>query len=68
MDSFERLIHRAVSNGHRFVVSHDPSERNEEWGIKYYPEADSEGHYYAYASSKEDAARRLLDELRGVFG
>lgn len=67
MDSFLRLINKAIENDCRLQVRFDPEERGEEWGIKYYPDNDDDAHYYAYNSSLESASRQLLDELRGAF-
>lgn len=65
MSSFARLTEKAIVKGCRILVRFDPEEVGEEWGIKFYPDADDDGHYYAYNSDLEIASRQLLDELQG---
>jgi hypothetical protein len=63
MDNLERLIQKAVDNQCRLQIRFDPEEKGEQWGIKFYPELDDDGHFYAYHEYLQTAARKLLDEL-----
>jgi RNA binding exosome subunit len=65
MDNLQRLIHKASEKGCRLLIRFDPQEKDEEWGIKFYPEHDDDAHFYAYNNDLGNAARQLLDELQG---
>ena len=65
MNNLERLIQKAAENDCRIMIRFDPSEQEESWGIKFYPEEDDDAHFYAYHDNLDAAARKLLDELEG---
>lgn len=65
MKYFTQLIDKANEKGFPLLIQFDPNQDEEQWAIKLYPEPDSDAHYYAYNNCLEDAARQLLDELRG---
>ncbi len=65
MENLKRLIEKAQQKECRLTIEFDPSDKGEEWGLKFHPVLFDDGHYYAYNSDLEMASRQLLDELRG---
>ncbi len=64
MNNLERLIQKANEKGCRLLIRYDPSQTDEEWGIKFYI-SDDDAHFFAYHEDLEIAARKLLNELKG---
>lgn len=67
MQNFQRLIDKARERGCRLQVRFDPEEVGEQYGIKFYPHLDEDAHFYAYNDNLDEAARQILDELRGFI-
>jgi hypothetical protein len=65
MDSFEKLIQKAINKDCRLSLRFDPDEPDEQWGIKFFPSKDGDAHFYAYNNNLNSASRQLLDELQG---
>lgn len=65
MQNLTKLIDKSIEKNCRLQIRFDPEESGEQFGIKFYPEADNGAHFYAYHDSIEEAARIILDELRG---
>ncbi len=65
MNELETLMRKAEAKGCRIALRFDPEEIGEQWGVKFYPHADDDAHFYAYNTSLYAACRQLLDELRG---
>jgi hypothetical protein len=65
MSNFMKLADKANNKGCRLLIRFDPQEHGEEWGVKFYPDEDDDGHYYAYNSDLDAACHQLLDELQG---
>lgn len=66
MSNLEKLIQKATAQQCRLQIRFDPFEEEENWGIKYYPDADDDAHFYAYHFDLDCAARQLLDESKGL--
>ncbi len=64
MEHLKKLIQKATEKNCRIQIQYDPNEDGEEWAVKFYPEED-DAHFFAYNTDLDNAARQLLDELRG---
>ena len=65
MTNFDKLIARTSEKGGILNLRFNPEERGECWGIKYYPNPDDDGHYYAFHDDLNECAHKILDELSG---
>ena len=64
MEILARLHRKAVSENARFMIRFDPTEPKESaWSLKYYPDPEENGNYWAEAENLANAIRTLLDEL-----
>lgn len=66
MELLARLHRKAAADNARFMIRFDPMEPKESaWSLKYYPDPQDNGNFWAEAENLAAAIRTLLDELEG---
>jgi hypothetical protein len=67
MDALERLYRKATKEDARFQLRFDSTGPKESaWHVKYFPNPDSNGNYWAEADTLDATVRQLLDEIEGM--
>lgn len=67
MNNLDKLLTKAEIEKARLQIRFNPSDRNERFGIKWYPDEYSDDHFYSYHDNLDNAARLLLNELTEHF-
>ncbi len=65
MECLDKLVKLAEDTDSRFLIRFDPTESGEEWGVKLYPQPDSDAHYYSYNDDLEACIRQVLTDIGG---
>ena len=65
MNNLDKLVLKAIEKDCRLSFRFDPDEEDEQWELKFYPDKGDCAHFYAFNNDLQEAARQLLDEIRG---
>jgi hypothetical protein len=66
MEILAKLHRKAEKDGARIMIKFDPTEPNEStWAVRYYPDPDENGNFWAEGDTLAAAIRQLIDELEG---
>lgn len=67
MDMLEKLYRKATKENARFALRFDSTGPDESaWNIRYFPNANSNGNYWAEADTMDNVIRQVMDEMDGM--